>query len=115
MEDFKNYYKFPLHYDGYCYIFTADYHPAFNCFATNKDAQTIVDILNGTLQKKCNAVYKDGYIFIDDMKRLLIRGWGMLTGVGGYKLDSKTATEIQDKFGKWCADELSRDKSTNNQ
>ena len=31
-----------------------------------------------------------------------MRGWGMLTGVGGYNLDAEYAAKIQDEFMEYC-------------
>lgn len=39
----------------------------------------------------------------------LIRGWGMLTGVGGYNLPADKAAEIQDAFAKYCVKMLNNE------
>ncbi len=106
MEEFKKYYKFPLKYDGYSYIWTNNGEMAFSSLVSDEDTQKIVNILNGILDKKCNTQYNDGYIVIDGRKCLLVRGWGMLTGVGGYNLRRSKAAEIQDEFANWCVNRL---------
>ena len=40
-------------------------------------------------------ILKDGKTFI------LIRGWGNLTGIGGYNFDAENASKIQDEFRDW--------------
>lgn len=35
-------------------------------------------------------------------KLFRIRGWGMLTGIGGYNLNTETAAKIQDDFTEYC-------------
>lgn len=106
MEEFRKYYKFPLMYDGYSYIWTNNRVMAFYSFVSNEDTMKLVSILNGESSQKCNAQYKDGYIVIDGHKCLLVRGWGMLTGIGGYHLERNKAAEIQDGFANWCVNRL---------
>ena len=106
MGEFRKYYKFPLKYDGHSYIWTNNGKMAFNSLVSDEDTQKIVNILNGILDKKCNAQCNDGYIVIDGRKCLLVRGWGMLTGIGGYHLERNKAAEIQDEFVHWCVNRL---------
>lgn len=40
-------------------------------------------------------ILNNGELFIT------IRGWGNLTGIGGYKFDTEKATFIQDLFAQW--------------
>lgn len=79
---------------------------AFNSFVSNEDTLKLVSILNEEISQKCNAQYSNGYIVIDGRKCLLVRGWGMLTGVGGYNLERSKAAEIQDGFANWCVNRL---------
>ena len=106
MEDFKKYYQLPLKYDGHSYIWTSNGKMAFNSFVSNEDTLKLVSILNEEISQKCNAQYSNGYIVIDGRKCLLVRGWGMLTGVGGYNLERSKAAEIQDSFANWCVNRL---------
>ena len=41
-----------------------------------------------------------------EYKMFRIRGWGMLTGVGGYNLDPDFAANVQDDFMNYCIDRL---------
>lgn len=43
-----------------------------------------------------------------DLEIILIRGWGMLTGVGGYNLSADKAAEIQDVFANYCVEMLNK-------
>ena len=38
----------------------------------------------------------------------MIRGWGMLTGIGGYNLPTDKAAEIQDAFTNYCVEMLNK-------
>ena len=42
----------------------------------------------------------------DEYKLFRIRGWGMLTGVGGYNLDAEIAAQVQDDFMEYCINQL---------
>jgi len=39
---------------------------------------------------------------------LTIRGWGNLTGIGGYNFDEEKASKIQDDFRDWIIEKLSK-------
>lgn len=106
MEEFKKYYKFPLFFDGHEYVWTFDNHMALQKMVDSEVASTMVDILNGKSNKHCNAEYIDGFIVVDGVKCFLVRGWGMLTSVGGYLLNVNKAAEMQDAFAMWCVNKL---------
>lgn len=106
MKEFEKYYQLPLKYDGHSYIWTNNGKMAFNSFVSNDDTQKLVSILNGEVSQKCNAQYNNCHIVIDGRRCLLVRGWGMLTGRGGYNLDHRKAAAIQDEFANWCVDRL---------
>ena len=40
-------------------------------------------------------------ILKDEQTFILIRGWGNLTGIGGYNFDEERAIKIQDDFRDW--------------
>lgn len=40
-------------------------------------------------------------IFMDDRHLITIRGWGNLTGIGGFHFPAEKATKIQDDFRDW--------------
>lgn len=44
----------------------------------------------------------------EECKIAMIRGWGMLTGVGGYNLPADKAAEIQDAFADYCVKMLNK-------
>jgi uncharacterized protein (UPF0297 family) len=44
----------------------------------------------------------------NDKGFILIRGWGNLTGIGGYNLPGEVAAKIQDDFRDWIISKLSK-------
>ena len=122
MEEFKKYYKFPLKMDDdfTIKVFTQDNCMAFDwTLPTSKGYDNIKkQLLNKINGLECiltditehyidgiNIMYKhpDG-----DKKIAVIRGWGMLTGTGGYNLDAEKAAEIQDAFANYCVEMLNK-------
>lgn len=115
MENFKNYYKFPLHVDNMgVYVRTFDDEMAlmFTVRLEKDVIPTIVSKLNGKSNKTiaCPSWHiKNGTeIWYDDTKIMLVRGWGMLhaKGNGGYGLSEEEAIKIQDEFAKYVVDVL---------
>jgi hypothetical protein len=120
MEEFKKYYKFPLKMwkDFYNKVFTDDYNMAFDWLLPygekyNDLKEKLLNKINGeevdinkTFYHKEGIVYAKGEVI--DIKVALIRGWGMLTGVGGYNLPQEKAAEIQDAFAEYCVKTLNR-------
>lgn len=43
-------------------------------------------------------------------KIMLVRGWGYLIGTGGLNLSAEEAAKIQDDFGNWIVETLSKKK-----
>lgn len=120
MEEFKQYYKFPLKMWEFMEIkvFTDDNKMAFD-WLTNipRDVkQKLIDRINGvnTEPYKTKKVFyqNDGIVYCrienkeQEVKLFRIRGWGMLTGVGGYNLSADKAAEIQDIFTNYCVEML---------
>lgn len=113
MENFRKYYKFPLHADSIgLYVRTIDEEMALT-FTTSleKDViQTIVDKLNGESNKSIEwpawHIKNGTEIWYDDTKVMLVRGWGMLRGIGCYNLPKEEAIKIQDEFAKYVIDIL---------
>lgn len=70
----------------------------------------IVDCINGFKNvegKTSRFVYKEGFIQSDKgNKLLLIRGWGGLTGQGGYGLSSEQAVLVQNTFAEFIISRL---------
>ena len=111
MKAFKNYFKFPLKDLAGIYIMTADGQTAFNwcCELSEETRQEIIDKINGTLNKKSEkewTIKNNDKIYYDDKLVLLVRGWGMLTGIGGCGFDEKTALNLQNDFIKYVVEQL---------
>lgn len=120
MDNFKNYFKFPLHmWENFTLkVFTAENKMAFD-WLSNFSLETknkIIAIINGESKTKIANKSKfyhknDGIVYCkilegekegSEYKMFRMRGWGMLTGVGGYNLDAEYAAKIQDEFMEYC-------------
>ena len=120
MESFSKYYDMPLRVDDYCpdYIWTKDNKMAFNYIdeekIDNRDLTEIYEIVNATngyRPGKFNASINPNHndiIQIDGIDKLLIRGWGNLTGQGSYNLSNEDAIRVQNDFAKWIVEQLRR-------
>ena len=51
-------------------------------------------------------------ILNDNKSIICIRGWGNLTGVGGYNFDSEKALKIQDDFRDWIVYKISTEPTS---
>ncbi len=119
-NEFKQYYKFPLKMWEFMDIkvFTDDDKMAFDWLVNipRDIKQKLIDRINGinteTYKTKKVFYQKDGIVYcrIEDkgqeLKLFRIRGWGMLTGIGGYNLSADKAAEIQDVFTNYCVEML---------
>lgn len=79
---------------------------------THESKLAIIDLLNGNGEKtvKKEVKYnKDGYVSIDGINVMLLRGWGHLTGCGALNLPPEEAIEIQDDFGEWIVKKLKQE------
>lgn len=120
MEEFKKYYKFPLKMWGPFTgkVFTQDNNMAFDWQLPygekyNDLKEKLLNKINGEdVNIEKSFFHKDGYIYargkVTNIKVALIRGWGMLTGVGGYNLPADKADEIQDAFAEYCVKALNK-------
>lgn len=125
MNKFKEYYKFPLKMWEFMDIkvFTDDNKMAFDWLVNipRDIKQKLIDRINGIDTKpykiKKTFYLKDGIVYcrIEDgsdsdqeIKLFRMRGWGMLTGVGGYHLSEEKAAEIQDAFADYCVEMLNK-------
>lgn len=121
MENFKNYFKFPLkyledHFMSEAMVFTSDSHRAFDFLFDDNGSglkKDIVKVLNGekvhpSVKSRLgtNFEYDKGLLTVDSSRILVIRGWGYLTGIGALNLDSTLAAEIQDEFGEYILNKL---------
>ena len=124
MEEFKKYYKFPLKMwrDFSMKVFTQENNMAFDWLLPwgeeyDNLKQRHLDKINGlesdVPKGGVTYVHEEGHIiakFEDgkESKIALIRGWGMLTGPGGYHLPEDKAAEIQDAFAEYCVEMLNK-------
>lgn len=122
MEEFKQYYKLPLKMWEFMEIkvFTDDNKMAFDWLINipREIKQKLIDRINGVNTEpykiKKTFYQKDGIVYcqIEDkaqeIKLFRIRGWGMLTGIGGYNLPADKAAEIQDAFTNYCVEMLNK-------
>ena len=115
MEEFKKYYKFPLKHDSEyrIKIMTSDYGMALDWLVDIADhlKDALIDALNGKRDKWRpigKFTLKRGYIYYGEIRILLVRGWGRLTGTGGYHLPEDKAAEIQDAFADYCVEMLNK-------
>lgn len=121
-DEFKQYYKFPLKMWEFMDIkvFTDDNKMAFDWLINvpRDTKQKLIDHINDNniepYKTKKTFYLEDGIVYcrIEDkdqeIKLFRIRGWGMLTGVGGYNLPADKATEIQDAFANYCVEMLNK-------
>lgn len=115
MEEFKKYYKFPLKHDSEyrIKIMTDDYGMALDWLVDIADhlKDALLDALNDK-QDKWNPsnefTLSRGYIYYGKTRILCVRGWGRLTGTGGYHLPEDKAAEIQDAFADYCVEMLNK-------
>ena len=104
----QKYYKFPLQQFS-SYIFDAD-NKMCSMYIINginqESKQRLLDVLNGVKGVIFNSEghifsIKNGEIFSDDIKFMIIRGWGRLQYI-----KSDNPEKIQDEFGRWIVDTL---------
>lgn len=120
-EEFRDYYSFPLKVDTYgskvwdskgrnAFDFTMQFlhkEPIANISVENRGK--IVKIINGDsikIENDFNFTIDGGLIRLNGKPLLMIRGWGMLTGIGGFNLEREKACEIQDQFRDYVLDKL---------
>lgn len=125
MANFKDYFKFPLKmWDDFdIKVFTDDDKMAFDWLINipREVKEGFVSRING--EHKVQQVKKEyyhknnGIVYCrvlegenegKEYKLFRIRGWGMLTGIGGYHLPEETAAEVQDAFMEYCVEMLNK-------
>lgn len=119
MIDFKDYFKFPLIVGPYCgiYVWDSNHTTTFNYLNSQallnddlSELTDIVDAINGNAPGKFNAEICDNMIIsIDGERKLIIRGWGKLIGIGGYHLSNDDAEKVQQQMLEYCVKMLRRD------
>ncbi len=112
------YYKLPLKVDPYCpsYIYDSVHTLALNYIREddiiNDDYSLLYEIIgaiNGHNDVKYNISFEDDIIYVNNIPTLLIRGWGYLTGIGGYNLTFDEAIEEQNKLKNYIINRLSNE------
>lgn len=112
MKTWKDVYKLPLSvdkWDGRVYDNIDNF--VFQFQAGNENFQEyVLDVINGDKEgdPTCRYRYEDQQVLdCFGIAVILIRGWGNLTGIGGFNLSSEEAVNIQDTFGEFIASRLS--------
>lgn len=118
--DFKEVYKLPFKLYNYT-VLTNDMKRAFDfnikallihlddVVLSPKQKELIVDKLNGkTTTPIIDVSYKSPYLYIKDKCIAVVRGWGYLVGTGGLNLPEEEAAKIQDDFGNWIVETLTK-------
>ena len=113
---FRDLYTFPFHQARYgSWVYDADSNFIFQFeFNNDKTREGIINILNGEIEPtKENIVkHKEGIIYVEkegeDKALIMIRGWGNLTGTGGYNLNGEYAGRIQDTLAEYIVEKLTK-------
>lgn len=92
---------------------TDDYRMALDWLVKIADhlKDSLLDALNGkqdNWKPSGKFTLKRGYIYYEKTKIPLVRGWGSLTGTGGYHLPEEKAAEIQDAFAEYYVEMLNK-------
>lgn len=82
-----------------------------------KLTENILEVLSSDDKKlESNHTFrKEGlHIFIDNYFQpiITIRGWGRLTGIGGYNLSDEDAINVQDTFADWIVNRLNNEQKS---
>ena len=82
-------------------------------YGSNVDKQSIIDNivkkLNGDTSIKFDNKFtlrNNIYFNYGDEFAFCVRGWGKLTGIGGFRLPADEAANIQNEFAKWVLETL---------
>lgn len=112
---FKDVYAPPFRIvDLSIYVYSSNGIKTFTAFGDKAQAHMnhIVGLLNGEASEKYDksdvSVDKDKLYVKDCM--IMVRGWGALTGSGGYGFNPTVAAKIQDNFIQWVVDTITEDK-----
>lgn len=111
-----DFYKLPFTDAQQCgYIFDANdnFIFQFDHYGTLEDLDLNAELLAILNEERpgpanLNLIKGDESIFMEgeSIPLLTIRGWGNLTGIGGYRFDSKKAAKIQDNLLDWIFNKL---------
>lgn len=113
--DWKKVYQLPFKSDEIGYVWanngTMTLMFGYDCetFEEMNFIKKVVDKLNGdsSIKFDSNFEMKDSIVFYyDNEYSFCVRGWGCLTGVGGYNLSDEEATKTQNEFVNWILETL---------
>lgn len=114
LKTYKDVYQFPLE-DSMDIGYITDQKNNFVfqfTFYNEEKRQLYLDVINGLNSFNNPELvfrHEDGYILGNDNKpRILIRGWGNLTGAGAMNLSGEEASNIQDTFAEYLVEQLNR-------
>lgn len=113
MKDFRDYYRLPLELDEVVnWVWDSNGSFVFQFEFDDKDKQKVLlNVINGkqTLDSEVTFKHESGHIKSDDgQKFILIRGWGTLTGTGGFNLEVEKAAYVQDTFAEFIVEQLNK-------
>lgn len=110
---FRDVYSFPFKGSRHSWVYDSESNFIFQFQFDNNDTEDkILKILNGevTEYKRQTLKHEQGMIYVLDeevwKKLILIRGWGNLTGTGGYSLQPEKAVKIQDTLAEYIMEKL---------
>lgn len=111
---FRDVYHFPFKTTDHSWVYSNSHDFMFQFENVGKDTRDkVISILNSEQEVKNRAKMRneDGLIqiYLDDVWHdfILIRGWGRLTGTGGYNLPVEKAVKIQDTLAEYIMEKLS--------
>src|SRR5690606_12220059 len=112
---FRDAYSFPFKTTGHSWVYDSEYQFMFQFqFRNDRTQSKIIQILNGEVEEynRHPLKHEQGMIYIFNKDKweefILIRGWGNLTGVGGYNLPPEKAVKIQDTLAEFIIEKLGK-------
>ena len=112
---FKDVYASPFRIaDINIYAYSSNGIKTFTAFGDK--AQTHMNHIVGLLNGETSEKYDKSDVSVDKDKlyvkgcMIMVRGWGALTGSGGYGFNPTDAAKIQDNFIQWVVDTITEDK-----
>lgn len=112
-SNWEKYFKLPLSYDGFNFVWDANDSLAlmFDYDSDEELRHKVVDILNGDSKETIEGLENEEIDFdLNGKPFFCVRGWGKLTGAGGHNLTVEEATAIQDGFVDYINAKLKGEK-----
>ena len=110
---FTDVYTFPFKNIHTSWVYDSQDNFIFQfCIYSKQSREKFLNILNNTVTEynRYDARYVKGFIELKHLDKwvqfILVRGWGTLTGVGGYNLSEEYASKIQDSLAEYIIDKL---------